>query len=189
MRFITILTLMGFAATASAQTSQSPPPGTTLQFSGGAASASSETSATLGASFGWELTPRAEIEGAGTWLVPKDGREGFAADMRLLVNVLKPSRLVPYVGAGMGLYHASFDIGTATVPPFYQRRDDATPGSLVSYTDPAAVFVGGANFYIGRHLSLRPEVALRMAFDHGATYNIGSFTCAFVYHFEDHGNE
>jgi|SoiMethySBSTD1v2_1073268.scaffolds.fasta_scaffold697628_2 hypothetical protein len=198
MRTITLLTFLMLAATASAQSPANSPlttndlwsRGTTLQLFGGAASASSSTTGMLGASFGWELDHRFEIEGAGAWLLEQESKgEGFAADMRLLFNVMGPSKLVPYVGGGMGLYRATFNVNAGTLPAFYDRHDDATPGSLASYTDPTAVFVGGAHLYLARHVSIRPEVSLRMALDHGDTYNVSAFTCAFVYHFEDHAKE
>lgn len=188
MKWLTLLAMFAVAAPAAAQT---PDPhawsrGTTLQITGGGATASPNTTGTFGTAIGWELTPRFEIEGAGAWLWQRHGTEGFAADMRMLVNLSGSRGVVPYVGGGAGLYRGTLDATRADHARFYERRIAGSTSRRMSYTDPTAVIVGGSHLYIAPHFSVRPEVALRIVFDDGTAYRVTSVTAAFVYHIEEH---
>jgi len=167
MRWIMALALLAISATASAQTAPRHPwdRGTTLEGFAGASTTPS-TIATYGGAFGWELTPRFEVQALGSWF-PRTDIDEFAADLKVLMNLIKPSVLVPYVTAGAGVYQGTFD------------RPDWE-------IDPTAILGGGAHFYVRRHLSIRPEATLRFVIDKGKTYKVASFTCALTYHFEEH---
>jgi hypothetical protein len=193
MTRLALIALLGFAATASAQT----PPGavnpwtpcTTLEVFGGSATSTPSTTGTFGAALGWELTHHAEIQGLAAWLAARDGAEAFAADLKLFVNLTRPSWIVPYIGGGAGLFHAAFDTAQA-MPDFYQRRvASRTLTGRTTFTDPSAVIAAGAHFYVARHLSVRPEVNLRLVVDDARTYRVTSVTFAVAYHAEEHARE
>ena len=138
--------------------------GTTLNVFAGAATDSSTTGELAGAAVGWEITPRLALEGTGAWFDRGAGADAFAATVKLQAALSARSRWVPFVSAGAGLYHASFDPNATTIPGFYHRRieqgtlaasDDAT------FTDPALVLGGGVNLFVKRHVALRPTVALK----------------------------
>jgi hypothetical protein len=191
MARLALLALLGFAATASAQTpADAANPWkrcTTLELFGGAADASPNTTSTFGAGLGWELTHRAEIEGVAAWLPQRQGAEAFAADLKLLINLTRPSTVVPYVGGGAGLFRGSFDTGRASIPEFYRRRmEPSAATSRMTFTDPTAVVAAGVHVYVARHLSVRPEVAVRFVTDDSRTYRVTSVVVALAYHAEEH---
>ena len=191
MRWIVVLALVALASSASAQTASvnAWSRGTTLELFGGAAVAQPDTTGIFGAGVGWELTHRFEIEGVAAWLTQeRTSAEAFAADLRLLVNLTRPARIVPYAGGGAGLYRGSFDTTRAAMPPFYQRRVAAgVMRSAMTFTDPTAVIAAGSHIYLGRHLSLRPETAVRFVTDDSRVYRVATVTFSLVYHVEEHG--
>src|SRR6476660_2732372 len=103
---LTAVVLLGFTSRAFSQAPQTPVTntwshGTTLELFAGAAHATPNSSATtLGTAVGWELTHLAEVEGVAAWLPERGGAQSFAADLKLLVNLTHPARVVPYLGAG-----------------------------------------------------------------------------------------
>lgn len=167
MRWITALALLAFSATASAQTAPANAwsRGTTLEAFVGTTTTPS-TRDTYGAAVGWELTHRFEIQGLGAWL-PRKGTDEFAADLKVLMNLIRPSTLVPYVTGGAGLYQGSFD----------RPRSE---------TDPTASIGAGAHIYVRRHLSVRPEATVRFVIDRSKVYRVATVTFALAYHFEEH---
>jgi hypothetical protein len=186
---ILLATLIFVCASASAQTGNANTwsRGTTLSLSAGAATASPNTTATFGTALGWELTPRAEIEGAAAWLSKRRGADAFAAELKLLVNLIQPARVVPYLGGGVGLYRGMFDSATTAMPSFYRRRMmDANVATRASYTDPTIVVAGGMNLYVARHLSVKPEIAVRFVTADRHRYDVGTATVSVVYHVEEH---
>jgi hypothetical protein len=189
MRWISVLAILGCAATASAQTAAANPwsRGTTLQIFGGVATASPDTTGTFGATVGWELTHRAEIEGVAAWLVQRRGAEAFAADLKLLINLTRPAAIVPYVGGGAGVYRGTFEPVRLAMPAFYQRRaGDIGRTRSMSFTDPSIVMAAGANLFVSRHLSIRPELAVRIVTDRSDTYRVTTATFGLTYHIEEH---
>lgn len=166
MKWMILLALL-FPATTSAQTAavNEWSHGTTLEGFVGTTT-TPHTTNSYGGAFGWELTHRFEIQGLGAWF-PREDSDEFAADLKLLVNLLPPSLLVPYVAGGAGLY-----VGTL-------ERTSVE-------TDPTAVVGAGMHFYLRRHLSLRPEGTVRFVFDRSKTYKVATITLAVTYHFEEH---
>ena len=191
MKWITFLLFLGFAGSVSAQTAPNPwDRCTTVQVFGGVTAASPNTGGTFGTAIGWELTHRAEIEGVAAWVAERHGSDAFAADLKLLVNLTPPATVVPYLGGGMGLYRGSFRPAQSDIPGFYRRRmNGALPIGTVSYTDPTAVIAAGVNLYFARHFSLRPEANVRLAFDSGDTYRVGTVAFSVVYHVEEHASK
>ena len=189
---IAVTSLVGIAANAAGQTPLTPPPnqwdhGTKLSVFTGAAMASPETRGTFGMSIGWEINHRVELEGAGAWLVGRQGDDAFAAEMKVSGNLTRPQTVVPFVAAGVGLYHASFDTTRGALPDFYQRRLAGLPiGTLASFNDPSLVIAGGANFFVGRHFTVRPDVSLRLAINSSDTFPVPMATVYLSYHFEEH---
>lgn len=166
MKWTALLAILGFAATASAQSAPNTwTRGTTLEAFVGTTTTPT-TMDTYGGSIGWELTPRFELQGLGAWF-PRRGSDDFAADLKLLMNLTRPSTLVPYVAGGAGLYQGSFD------------RPQAGK-------DPTAIVAAGAHVYVRPHFSVRPEVALRLVVDHPTVYKVATVTFALVYHIEEH---
>jgi hypothetical protein len=165
---MTLLAFLGCAATASAQTDATNvwSRGTTLDVFAGTATTPATTE-TFGASVGWELNHRFEIQGVGSWFPQRHATDEFAADLKLLVNLTRPSRFVPYLGGGAGLYQGLFD----------RKRAE---------TDPTAVVAAGAHLYVRRHLSFRPEAAIRFVTDHARHYKVATITLAVAYHVETH---
>jgi hypothetical protein len=186
------LALVTVTATASAQTAPGNAwaRGTTLQIFGGTATATPNTTGIFGTAMGWELTHRAEIEGAAAWLAQRNGSEAFAADLRLLINLTRPSTIVPYAGGGAGMYRGSFDTSRAALPHFYQRRvNSARMRQSVTFTDPTAVVAAGVHMYVARHLSVRPEAAVRFVTDDSRVYRVTTITFSLAYHVEEHGTK
>jgi hypothetical protein len=165
MKWIITVALLTVATTASAQTipENAWSRGTTLEGFVGTATTPSTMDA-YGGAVGWELTHRFEIQGLGAWL-PRRGTDEFAADLKLLMNLSRPSIVVPYVAGGAGLYQGSFDRARAE-------------------TDPTAVVGAGAHVYLRRHLSIRPEATLRLVLDRSDVYKVATITVALAYHFE-----
>lgn len=188
---VAALVLVGCAARASSQTLAGNPwnRGTTLELFAGAANASPGTTGTFGTAVGWEINHFAEIEGVAAWLPERRGAQAFAADLKLLVNLTPPARAVPYLGAGAGMYRGSFDTTRAALPHFYQQRtSDFSSRARATFRDPTVVIAGGANIFMARHLSVRPELGVRLVTNGSDAYKVTTLTFALIYHVEEHPN-
>jgi len=154
---------------------------------GDLAAPSSPERALAGAALGWEADHRISIEGSGLWLLPREGDKAFATELKVLANLRRPHRLVPFVGAGIGLYHASFDATTGSLPDFYRRR--LTPNVVSQqqgFTDPSFVFQGGLNLFTNSHVSIRPDVAVRLVTRDSQAYALTAVAAHVTYHFGAH---
>jgi opacity protein-like surface antigen len=170
-----------------------PPPnlwshGTTLSVAGGTASASSDTGGQISTSIGWEITPRLGIEGTGSWLDRRNGAEAFAATLSVQASLLPPHLATPFVQAGYGLYHASFDVSRSAIPGFYRDRiTTAMLGSVTDvFNDPAFTVGGGVNVFVTHHIAIRPEVAALVVARNSQTYVVATAAVRAAYHFEQH---
>jgi hypothetical protein len=142
----------------------------------------------FGAALGWELTQRIQLEGTGAWLPRQQGRDAFAAELKVLANLSRPRTVVPFVGAGVGLYHASLDMTRPSVPDFYRRRrgmDSAFAGHM-DFNDPSFIIAGGAHVFASRHLSVRPDISVRFVRRGARTYTVTFAGAYLTYHFEEH---
>lgn len=182
----TLLAVSAFAQTAAPNTTGWTP-GTTLNLFGGIGVDSSHTGGAAGGAFGWEVTPRLSVEGTGTWFDRGTGAEGFAADLSAIVNLRSPRRTVPFVKVGGGLYWASFDPTRSPMPGFYRDRLEPSDvfGQHVTFTDPAIVAGGGVTFWVSEHVSLRPEVDVKLV-TRSDVHPVATAVVRFAYHFEDH---
>ena len=161
--------------------------GTTLGLSAGAGMASSESRAMFGTALGWEINHWLEVEGTGAWLVGRHDDDAFAAELKVLANLTRPNTVVPFVGAGVGMYRASFDGARGAVPGFYQRRIAASPLSeRQTFTDPSFVFVAGVDIFTARHFSIRPDVSVRLVTRDSDVDPVTMAALRLTYHFEVH---
>jgi hypothetical protein len=178
------------AAPASAQTAAPASDwthGTMVDLFGGAVTApSADLRAAIGAGFGWEINHWVKVEGTGTWIAATQGDSAFAAEMAAAVNVTRPNTLVPFVSAGIGLYRATFDTTAGPLPDFYQRGETATSPAVQTFTDPSFIFGAGVNVFTGQHISIRPDVSVRLVYSDSQTYAVTMVTVHLTYHFEVH---
>jgi hypothetical protein len=163
--------------------------GTTLNVFGGAAATSGDTAGAAGAAFGWELTPRFALEGGGTWLDWGQQAHAFTAAMTTQVAVATARPVVPFLAAGVGLYHAAFNRFDGTMPPFYHRRmmgDAPQPGTTITFTDPSLAGGGGVSVFLSRHWTIRPEVMTTLVIRDARSFVVTTGAVRLAYHFEDH---
>ena len=186
--FVAFILGQALASPASAQTAAKHDwtHGTTLTGqAGAAAAASADTRATFGGGFGWAINHWTGIEASGAWLVPRQEDHGFAADLMALVNLTRHTRVVPFVGAGAGLYIASFDTSAGAVPDFYQARiSGASASTHRTFTDPMFAFSGGVDIVARGRWSIRPAVDVKLVTDGSSAYTITIAAVRIAYHFE-----
>ena len=193
---VTVLILLAATAPSFAQTtSLLIPPGnrwshgTTLNVFGGGAVSAKDNAPAAGGAFGWELTPRFALEGSGAWIDWGQPSHAFTATMTAHVAVLTPRPLVPFLAAGMGVYHASFNAIGANMPSFYRRRlpDLAfAAGQTMAFTDPSLVGGGGIEMFLSRHWTIRPEVMTNVVMRDSRRFVATTGVVRLAYHFEDH---
>lgn len=162
--------------------------GTSLNVFGGAAADSSKTGPLAGAAIGWEITPAFAIEGSGYWLDRGSGADAFAAALKVQVGLMVPHRAVPFLAAGVGLYHASFGPTADPVPDFYRQRMPAatSPGVTSTFTDPSFVVGGGVNIFVTPQIAIRPDVESMIVRRDSQNYVVTAVAVHFTYHFEGH---
>jgi hypothetical protein len=198
-RILAITTLLAVAAMAPAAFGQpilrdngAPPDGpwrhgSTVDVFGGAAATSEDQRGAIGGGFGWEINHWVEVDASGTWLLAHEGDTAFGANVKAALSLTGPGTLVPFLGAGVGVYHATFDTSRGNVPAFYQKRLPAGAfGSLATFNDPALVLDGGVNIFATRHLSFRPEVGVTVVTRGSGAYGVTTAVIHLIYHFETH---
>jgi hypothetical protein len=159
--------------------------GTTLAASGGVGTASDNTGPVLGATIGWEITPRVGLDGTATWLDKQPGANAFAASLTVHAILTETHPLSPFIEGGFGLYLAEFDPNRVdTIPAFYGDRLSG-PGTQ-TFTDPAFFAGGGFDIYRNRSFAIRPSLGVVIAVDSSRSHTIGTFTIRAEYHFEEH---
>ena len=190
----TVFVLVAWAATAAAQ----PPlknayePAThcsSLDVYGGVSTAESNAGGLVGGAAGWQITPWFGLEGDAFWLDRPGSEAGFSAAINARWNLIRRWRAMPFVKAGAGLYHASFDLGDDAVPAFYRDRvvnGDGDVESKRSFTDPTVIAGGGVDIQLSRRVSLRPQGDAMFVFDHGKSRVTPSLTLHLSFHFDEH---
>jgi hypothetical protein len=95
---------------------------------------------------------------------------------------------VPFLAAGIGLYHATFNRLDAGMPTFYRRRmmSMPTPSTTATFTDPSLTGGGGITMFLSRHWSLRPEVMATVVMRDSRSFVVTTGAVRLGYHFEDH---
>lgn len=161
--------------------------GTDLAVLVGAGSTSTHTGPGLAGSAGWQITPVLGIEAQAAWFNRGQGASGFGADIGTLLELGRRSGMTPYVGAGIGLYTATFDSLTSGMSPFYRNRVPGDPGATrVTFTDPAFRIGAGVIFMTRRHLTLRPEASAVFIRGDGSGETMAVIGVRIGYRFEDH---
>jgi len=162
--------------------------GTTLAGFVGAASPSSDTTAAAGAALGWEITPHFTLEGRGMWFDTGRGAEAFAAVLGSRVPLLPARPVVPFLSAGVGVYRATFDSMSSTMPRFYQRRMMSGAAGLQRrvFDDFVVALGGGVDVFLARHLVLRPDVTVLLVAARSDMRAVPVVGVHLAYHFESH---
>lgn len=162
--------------------------GTTLAGFVGAASASSDTGAAAGAALGWEITPHFTLEGRGIWFDAGHRADAFTAVLGARVPLLPARPLVPFLSAGAGVYRATFESVSTTMPRFYQRRMMSGPTEFQGRTfdDFVVALGGGVDMFLANHLALRPEVTVLLVTTRSDTRTVPVYGVHLAYHFESH---
>lgn len=185
-----IVGLMSLGAPASAQTVSGNDwtHGTTLAgFAGATTASSAEVRGALGGAFGWEINHWVSVEGTGTWIAGREADDAFAAELKTLVNLTRPNTVVPFVGAGVGMYRAMFDTTQSVLPGFYQERLAGSPFTThPTFTDPSFVLAAGINIFTGQHVSIRPDLSVRLVTRSSNIYPVTMVTVHVTYHIEAH---
>jgi hypothetical protein len=181
--------LVLFAASVASAQDELPPHrwsrGTTLAVMGGVATASDDTGAALGATIGWEITPRIGIEGTGTWIDRDPGASAFSASLSVRAALTNTRPLSPFVEGGFGMYLATFDPNRVTnIPPFYADRMAGLATN--TFTDPAFFASAGIEVVRTLHFTVRPAVGAVIVVDGGRGYTLATFTVQGSYHFSKH---
>jgi hypothetical protein len=157
--------------------------GTTLGGFAGASTADGTTAA-LGTSLGWELSPRLTIEGRGVWLPDDPDSSDFFAWLGAVVPFRRGAFVEPFASAGVGMYLATVDVAAGEVPAFYQDRMNGRPRA--SFDDFALGFGGGANMFVTPHIAIRPEVTVIVVTTQTHARTVPVFGVHVAYHFESH---
>jgi hypothetical protein len=163
--------------------------GTTVNVFGGAARTEADTQPLIGTSIGWEITPAIAIEGSGYWFDHGEDAERFAAALKLQAGLPVSRPVVPFLAAGIGLYRASFDPASSTIPDFYRGRigtTGAAAGTLNTFTDPSFIVGGGVNVFLSRHIAIRPDVEATFVRRNAQHLLVTVAAVHLAYHFEDH---
>jgi hypothetical protein len=162
--------------------------GTTLAGFVGASTTSRVTSAAAGAALGWEITPHVTLEGRGIWLDGGRRADAFAALFGARVPLLPARSVVPFLSGGVGMYRATFEAASGSIPRFYGRRMMVEPGRFQGQTfdDFVVGFGGGSDIFLARHLALRPELTILLVTTRSDTHAVPVYGVHLAYHFEDH---
>ena len=163
---------------------------TELGLFAGSARMTSDTGLQIGTTLGWNVSRWLTVEGRADWFDRSVGNIAFGATMNALVNVIARRPVTPYVTAGFGLHHQSFDTTTGSIPEFYSRRMVADSGQLGppphSFTYPALAVGGGVDWLVTRNLTIRPEAGVRFVYGDGQTASLVSVGVRVGYVFENH---
>jgi hypothetical protein len=179
-----VIVALGMSATAAAQTADGRwQRGTAVSGFSGAGWTSGSTTSVFGGAIGWDINEWTALEGAGSWLFGSRTHEAFAAELKVLANVRRPAVVVPFVGGGVGLYHASLGAGQA-MPGFYRRRMVDRPfRSRSDFTDPSLIVATGVSVSVSSHVSIRPDVSVRFVMRDSRSLAVGMATVVINYRF------
>jgi hypothetical protein len=185
LRLVALICLS--AASAQAQTSRTANPwahGTELAILVGGATTPSTTGPMIAGTAAWEVTRWVAIEGRGSWFDRGSDATAFAADLSALVNLIAKRPVTPFLGAGFGLYRASFSGAAPAMSDFYRARMTSSRASV--FTDPAVRFTAGVDVIARRYWTLRPEVSVLTVRSGGHGEWVVTGGVSVGYRFEDH---
>jgi hypothetical protein len=165
--------------------------GSALNLFGGASVGDSHTGGAVGFAATWEATRWVGLEAEAIWLNRGPGADATALNVKLLANLVPRQKIVPFVTAGGGLYHASFDASRAAtrIPGFYMRRAHngmAAGFRTRSFNDAALALGGGVNVFLSRHIAVRPDFEILIVPGAGRNHVVGVLGFRLAYHFEEH---
>jgi hypothetical protein len=134
------------------------------------------------------MTPHFTLEGRGIWLDGGRRADAFAALLGARVPLLPARPLVPFLSAGVGMYRATFESASGSIPRFYGRRMTSEPGRFQGRTfdDFVVGFGGGSDIFLARHLALRPEVTILLVTTRSDRHTVPVYGVHLAYHFESH---
>lgn len=161
--------------------------GTELGLLAGGAASSTQTGPMVAGTVDWSVNRWAAIEARGSWFDRGAGANAFAADVGALVNVIAKRSVTPFVGAGFGLYRASFASAASEMSAFYRARMmPSMVGDAMSFTDPATRITGGVDVIVHRSISIRPEASLLVVARDGQHQTVVTVGVRLGYRFENH---
>jgi hypothetical protein len=184
-----MLTLAAVAATARPASAQAVNwnENWVLGVSTGAASASSETGATLGAAVNWGLSSRVGLEASSTWLSRRGANEAVAVAITSQVVVWRREPVSAFARGGVGAFVMTLDTSSADIPEFYRNRIASLPaGSTRAFTDPSLVIGAGVDLRASRHLHVRPSIDFVTVLRDRRTMTVTMAAIQVAYHFESH---
>ena len=181
---------VALSSPASAQNDRAPAGerGTELGAAVGVGSTSTHTGPMLGGIASWQIKPWIVGEARGTWLAGGTDARAFEADLGVSMNVVTRRRATPYVGAGFGLYRASFDSSSAKMSDFYRRRlgdGGLGMGSDRTFTDPVFRLSGGVEMLLHSRFTIRPEPSALFVRRDGRGETVGLVAVRIGFRFED----
>jgi hypothetical protein len=159
--------------------------GTELAVLVGGATSASTSGPIVAATAGWEVTRWFAVEGRGSWFDRGADASAFGADLNALFNVIAKRTVTPFVGAGFGLYRATFNNAAAPMPEFYRMRMASRAGTT-AFTDPALRVTAGVDFLARRNWTLRPEISALVVRSDGHGESVVSAGVSIGYRFEEH---
>jgi hypothetical protein len=164
---------------------------TSLDFFGGVTTSDSDAGALLGGAMTWQATRWIALDGALAWLDRPEGESGFSAIVSAHVSLLSGEKALPFLRAGVGIYHAWFDEArwrSGDLPAFYRNRVHDIHSNMTSrhgFTDPVVAVGGGVNYFLSRNVALRPQAEALIVLRDSASYLVPTFTLHLAYHFTD----
>ncbi|MBM3772444.1 MAG: hypothetical protein FJW27_14400 [Acidimicrobiia bacterium] len=183
--------LAAFLAAHETAMAQDRPPGpergTHLDGFLGAGTSDAHTGPVLAGIVGWRLVPGAAAEVRGSWLARGTGASAFHADVGGIFNVLNRERVRPFVGAGFGLYRATFDSSASPMSGFYRGRlrQGIVGDPSQSFVDPAFRLSAGVDWRVHDRISVRPKVSGVFVRRGGRGESVAMVGCRIGYRFED----
>ena len=150
-------------------------------FFGGQA-ASSQISPAAGAGFGWAVTPHFAMEARGTWFHVNDGSTDFAATFGAHMPVFVRRSVMPFLTAGAGVYLATINASSDSIPAFYRNRLATGAVGTRTFQDFQVTLGGGVDVLMSSHVALRPEAGAMIITSGSNTRTVGVFGLHVVYH-------
>jgi len=150
-------------------------------FFGGQA-ASSQINPAAGAGFGWAVSPHLAVEGRGTWFHVNDGSTDFAATIGAHLPVFVGRSVMPFLSAGAGVYLATINAASDSIPAFYRNRLATGAVGTRTFQDFQVTLGGGMDLLMSSHVALRPEAGVMIITSGSNARTVGVFGLHVVYH-------
>jgi hypothetical protein len=152
-------------------------------FAGGAGT--NAVAPAAGMNLGVEFTRRLNFEGRARWFDAPAGDNAFSADFGIRYMVARSTFTRPYVSGGVGVFESYFSHVSETTPSFYRQRMDPIEGAH-GFHDMLWTVGGGADLFVTRHVSLRPEVTFLIASTRHDARLVPQYGISLAYFFDSH---